>query len=59
MTWVNLTFQVNLEVNDPDTTDFRTSITKISRIISECLDITDERMIEPYDSVKVDWKAVE
>ena len=58
MTWIDLTFKVNVEVDDPESTDLRTTFTKIRRIIEECLDITDMKMIETYDVVRVDWKEV-
>lgn len=58
MTWIDLTFQVNVEVDDPKSSDLRGTLEKIRRIIKECLDITDEKMIESYDSVRVDWKVV-
>lgn len=58
MSWIDLTFRVNMEVNDPESSDFRNTITKIRKIIENCLDITDMKMIESYDTVRADWKEV-
>ena len=58
MTWIDLTFRVNIEVDDPESSDFKNTISKIRKIIENCLDITDMKMIESYDAVRADWKEV-
>ena len=58
MTWIDLTFRVNMEVDDPESSDFKNTISKIRKIIENCFDITDMKTIESYDIVRADWKEV-
>lgn len=58
MSWIDLTFRVNMEVDDPESSDFKNTISKIRKIIENCFDITDMKMIESYDTVRADWKEV-
>lgn len=59
MTGVNLKFEINLEVNGPESANFRNAITRIQRIIGDCLDLTDENLIVTYDHIFADWKVME
>lgn len=59
MTGVNLKFEINLEVNGPESANFRNTITRIQRIIGDCLDLTDEKLIVTYDHIFADWKVIE
>ncbi len=59
MTWVNIKWEVGLEVKYPEGLEFTTVISKIRKIIESCLDITDDKLIITYDQVLGDWEVKE
>lgn len=59
MTWVNIKWEVGLEVEHPKGLEFTVVISKIQKIIEACLDITDDKLIITYDQVLGDWEVKE